>query len=391
MGLLSRSTSITRYRVTGKLEGPINVALAHGVKRGRYRKIDSDGDVVGLGWTAPDDFTAVEFEPAACMFANYIALCLRVDTVTVSSRVLEERVRQEIPKLLEKLGLVQLSAAQRRGLKEQCKESLRKEAQASIGLNYVVWDTAENVVYFTGLSMKARERFEDHFKKSFGLRLHPLIPYIRALELQESNESIPPLDPVGDMDFLHFVKEYAYLGREFLTWLWIKSEQTGGVIGESGRTVFVDFLDRLALDRTDTDKPQILAIRGEHHYKTEELAALRQGKLFEEARFSLKHGDNEFTLTLKATWFQFAQLRTPPALPSADENPDDGPEARFLENVYLIETALSLVDSLFERFLLVRLSDDWSKKELPAMRAWVAEQSDQESGATDLVLMQRTA
>ena len=36
------------------------------------------------------------------------------------------------------------------------------------------------------------------------------------------------------MDFLDILREKAFLGREFLTWLWFKSEQTGGSIDVPG-------------------------------------------------------------------------------------------------------------------------------------------------------------
>ena len=54
------------------------------------------------------------------------------------------------------------------------------------------------------------------------------------------------------MDFLDILREKAFLGREFLTWLWFKSEQTGGAIELPGQKVIeVIFLDRMTLDLSD--------------------------------------------------------------------------------------------------------------------------------------------
>ncbi len=56
------------------------------------------------------------------------------------------------------------------------------------------------------------------------------------------------------MDFLDILRERAFLGREFLTWLWFKSDQTGGQIETSdGKAVEVLFLDRMTLDLPDTE------------------------------------------------------------------------------------------------------------------------------------------
>ena len=66
------------------------------------------------------------------------------------------------------------------------------------------------------------------------------------------------------MDFLDILREKAFLGREFLTWLWFKSEQTGGPIElPGGKVIEVVFHDRMTLDLTDVDTPQTVSIKGE--------------------------------------------------------------------------------------------------------------------------------
>lgn len=175
------------------------------------------------------------------------------------------------------------------------------------------------------------------------------------------------------MDFLDLCKEKAFIGREFLTWLWFKSEQTGGSMElRSGKYVEVIFLDRMTLDMTEADAPQSVTIKGEHSQLREGLAALREGKKIEEARVSLKDGENEFTVLLKSTWFQFGQFRTPPILPSGESDEHEGPEGKFLEKTYLLESGLNVIDGLFEQFLKIRISETWDKVELPAIRSWIA-------------------
>ena len=115
------------------------------------------------------------------------------------------------------------------------------------------------------------------------------------------------------MDFLDILREKAFLGREFLTWLWFKSDQTGGQIETmDGKAVEVFFLDRMTLDLPDTESPQTATFKGEQSELREGLACLREGKKIEEARISLKSGENEFTMTIKGTWFSFGGFKTPP-------------------------------------------------------------------------------
>jgi recombination associated protein RdgC len=174
------------------------------------------------------------------------------------------------------------------------------------------------------------------------------------------------------MDFLDILREKAFLGREFLTWLWYKSEQTGGRIQISGsRTIETIFLDRMTLDLTDSDSPQTVAIKGEHSELREGLAALREGKKIEEARISIRGGDNDFSFILKGTWFAFGSFKTPPVLPVSEQDVEEGPEARFLEKISLIEEGMELVDALFESFLEIRTSPAWESEELPELRRWV--------------------
>lgn len=177
------------------------------------------------------------------------------------------------------------------------------------------------------------------------------------------------------MDFLDILREKAFLGREFLTWLWFKSDQTGGRLDIPGKNmVEVLFLDRMTLDLSEVETPQTVTLKGEQSELREGLAALREGKKIEEARISVKASENDFTMMLKGTWFSFGSFRTPAILPSSETAEDEGVEGTFLEKIALIEEGMDVIDSLFAFFLKLRTSDEWETTELPAIRRWVAAQ-----------------
>jgi hypothetical protein len=183
------------------------------------------------------------------------------------------------------------------------------------------------------------------------------------------------------MDFLDILREKAFLGREFLTWLWFKSDQTGGQIdGADGKTVEVVFLDRMTFDLPDAVAPQTATFKGEQSELREGLACLREGKKIEEAKFSLKSGENEFVMTIKGTWFSFGGFKTPAVMPSTESSDNEDPEAAFLEKVYLVEEGMDAVDSLFGQFLKLRISSDW-ETELAQLSLWVQENTQDASGA----------
>jgi DNA recombination-dependent growth factor C len=186
MGFASRSVSLMRYRIKGEVEGSFWDVVDEGMRRGAFRELDTVGDEVGMGWTSIEDFLDNSFRGTSYVRGNYVALALRVDTARVPPRVLEIEVRKETRKLLEQTGQKRLSSGQRRELKDNVKDKLKHQVFPSIQVYDLIWDTAKKVAYFASLSVKARERLEDHFKKCFGLTLIPLIPYIRAEELLEN-------------------------------------------------------------------------------------------------------------------------------------------------------------------------------------------------------------
>lgn len=183
MGFASRSVSFMRYRVKGEVEGSFWDSTHEGVQKGTFREIDTPGDVIGMGWTSIDDFTDTSFQGSPYLRGNYIGLALRIDTVRVPPKVLEVRLKVETRKLLQETGRQRLSSGQRRELKERLIASMRSQVFPSIQVLDLVWDVGKALVYFGSHSLRARERVEDHFKKSFGLALIPVIPYLRAEEL----------------------------------------------------------------------------------------------------------------------------------------------------------------------------------------------------------------
>lgn len=201
MGFFSRSTSMMRYKTKGEMIVSFWEAVDSGIKSGSFREIDSPGELIGVGWTSIEDFSEYEFTGASYLYGNYVALSLRVDTVRIPPRILEIHLKKETRKLLKETGQRRLSSNQRKELKETVKEVLKRQVLPSIQVFDFVWDTSKSIVYFTSLSIKARERFEDHFKKSFGLSLIPLIPYLKAEEVLASQMDKSKLEKLKASDF----------------------------------------------------------------------------------------------------------------------------------------------------------------------------------------------
>ena len=178
------------------------------------------------------------------------------------------------------------------------------------------------------------------------------------------------------MDLVDLITEKRFLGQEFLTWLWYKSEEHGGSIYLPGRgDVLVVFEKHMLLEYGEGEEREKVICRGLQTELKEARAGLSLAKKPEQARLRLGWGDQEFGVTLTAAVFEFRNIRLPKTVDSADEG--EGPEhleARLLERIALFELLCSLVLDLFALFIDIRASQQWPQ-ELAGIRTWIAEGS----------------
>jgi DNA recombination-dependent growth factor C len=197
MGFMSRSVSLMRYRVKGEVEGSFWDTVDRGVKKWAFQKIESPGEEVGAGWTSMEDFTDSQFSGASYVRGNYIALSYRIDAVRVPPRILDAALKEETKKVLKESEKKRLTVPEYRALKEQLKETLKSRILPSIQVFDLVWDTARSLVYVGTLAARPCERIQDHFKKSFGVTLIPLIPYLVAEEIIKDEGMRKTLETAG--------------------------------------------------------------------------------------------------------------------------------------------------------------------------------------------------
>ena len=164
--------------------------------------------------------------------------------------------------------------------------------------------------------------------------------------------------------------DVSFLGREFLTWLWYKSEERNGSVHLPDKgDLFVQFQKRLILESGDGDYAETISCQGFHADLAEGKAALREGKKVREARLSMGIGSQEWEFTFKADQFQFQSMKLPKTMPLSEEDQDLEP--RILERISLVEEPVQVMEKLFEHFLVRRLGAAWIEEELPSLRKWM--------------------
>lgn len=175
-------------------------------------------------------------------------------------------------------------------------------------------------------------------------------------------------------DFLAVVEAKRFLGREFLTWLVHTIEEGGGRIVRDADVIELSLGDRVVLAGTGPDKPR-LSVAGTGDLRPEIGAGLRRGKLLDQAKISITRGERRWELSLDGGMLTYDSLRCPPL----GERDAAGPEearAAFENDLFLrvadVEDAMDVLDRLYAEFCRLRGSPAWSKKTLPALRAWAA-------------------
>ena len=160
----------------------------------------------------------------------------------------------------------------------------------------------------------------------------------------------------------------AFLGEEFLTWLWFKIETDGGEFElDQGRHVGVSFDDFIAFAPRDGDESEHTLRKGAPSRSVEAAASLRNGRRLTRARLILAEGDAVWHVVLDGPTMNLLSVKLP----------DDDPEAadadeRSLERVQAFLTLRGTLARLYRQFLLERLDEGYLTSGAEAQANWMA-------------------
>jgi hypothetical protein len=175
------------------------------------------------------------------------------------------------------------------------------------------------------------------------------------------------------MDLVDIIEEKRFLGQEFLTWLWWKSEERGGSILLPDRgDITVTFEKHMLLEYGEGENNERLICSGLQTELQEARTGLLMGKKLEQARIQLVHAEQEWNFTLAAAMMEFRNVRLPKTAGTESGSVSDPEETEgmILERIYLFEELVRLVNELFYIFLQLRVAEDWPL-EREKVRKWV--------------------
>jgi hypothetical protein len=162
---------------------------------------------------------------------------------------------------------------------------------------------------------------------------------------------------------------YKFLGYEYLTWLWFVIDQDQAkIVGLEPEPVSIEIGNHIVLENKKRDAAESITIKGNDAGLEEGMVALRKGAVVTELNLLLKADEQQWQFTLKGESLHFVSFKTPST--GALESKEDL-EGAVLEKAYLCERAIQCIDRLFKQFIILRLSEDWSKKVVPRVRRWM--------------------
>lgn len=170
------------------------------------------------------------------------------------------------------------------------------------------------------------------------------------------------------MSVIEKVEETELIGRDFLVWLWFRSETGDGIVDlEDDGQVEVRFEGKMTLESDMDEAKESVTCAGDHPRLKEARYALTKNKKVTKAAIKLIIGDDEYAFTLDSKWMNYRSFKTPKVV----QDDQDDPEGLFYEKAGLLEKAITTMDTVFIYFIKLRLSPEWEEKELPALRRWV--------------------
>lgn len=156
----------------------------------------------------------------------------------------------------------------------------------------------------------------------------------------------------------------AFLGREFLTWLWFRTESQKHNIEIPGHGKFKLYLDdKLVLSATSGSVFESALKGGTPGHADEAHLALKNGKMVHEAKFILQDGKRQWSWSMKSDDLSLRAVRLPPVV-------DPEPGAFIAQRMMFTQTLIDVVDTLFKKYMNLRLSNQFSN-ETQAMTNWL--------------------
>ncbi len=167
------------------------------------------------------------------------------------------------------------------------------------------------------------------------------------------------------LDELKFLQNNRnFLGREFLTWLWFKSETQNHKVKIKDIGEFQLFIDNKIILSSASGSVRENSLKGNSPaYAPEASAALCAGKMLSEAKFILQNQELNWSFSLSAEDLSLRSVKLPQiAKESSSEH--------FAQRVAYTKMLNDIIESLYKEYINLRLTEHF-KKEAALIQSWL--------------------
>jgi recombination associated protein RdgC len=169
------------------------------------------------------------------------------------------------------------------------------------------------------------------------------------------------------MDILEKIEKTETIGKDFLLWLWFRSETQKGIFDKGDGLSAEIMIDGKMTLETDEIQDSVTCSCANPLMKEARFALMENKKITKAAIRLTINEEDEFFFRLDSRWMNFRLLKTPRVI----QDLKDDPEGFFYEKTGLIERAITVLDSVFMDFIRIRVSPEWESSELPALIKWI--------------------
>jgi len=149
---------------------------------------------------------------------------------------------------------------------------------------------------------------------------------------------------------------YGFLGGEFLTWLWFYIVNTETDVLFDNKKVFLEIGNKIVLERKANNGVEKVTIKGKDAGLEEGILSLKKGAVVKELNLSYRKEDKEWSFTVVGENMGLSNLKTPDI--GFIESKKDV-EAFVVEKIFLYDALYVLIDSLYKKFIKLRVSANW--------------------------------
>ena len=374
MGFTSGTITFRRYYLAG--QNPKSLSdewLAAIAARAFGKQGETLSDGTETGWIVPSHLFDVDFTaPERITLGRFVYLGMRLDRTAPPSAIVQSYRKMEEAAALQASGRDYLNRTERQLAKEAALGRAEREAREGrfrrTTAYPVLIDLQHGVVYFGNLGATTGDKLLTLFADTFGVTLVPVTAeeaayriaekhgFSQAYEEAQPAHFVEPPTVFEETDSAAFPgQDRSFLGREFLTWLWFRTETGEGLFEPEHNGTVTVAMDRLIHLECSYDLTGTATIRTDVPASSPEArAALRIGKVPSKMGLLIGTAAEEWTLTLDGPRYTVSGLRVPRA---EEDDPRANLECRFGQ----IGELGAVLDRLFGLFLRCRLQNGWSK------------------------------